>query len=147
VKRPLLQFSLRGLLGFSAIICLLLGGWHLLNTYGNYMEVGKLAVGKPIRVKGRFIRVFGPKRRTIAVGVSARNIGAPESRQMGDTEGSSRVAVVDRSWLCCYEFDRELDAMNIPGQWVIFAGEVRGMGLFDQQWKTFVVTEKWEDYP
>jgi hypothetical protein len=134
---------LRGLLGLAALVCLLLGGRHLLNTYGNYIEAGDLALGEPIRVKGRMIRVFGPQRRQIQV--AARNIGTPGQRQMGDTEGSSDMVWADRSWLCCYEFDCELDAMYIPGQWIIGAGEAQGMGLVDAQWKTFVVADKEPD--
>jgi hypothetical protein len=141
------QFSLKALLALTATICLALGGWHMLNTYGNYMEVGDLAVGKPIRVKGRFIRVFGPQRRWIqVVAVNAGPLGSPS---MGGGIGSSnKMGWVNRSWLCCYEFEYELDAINTPGRWGISAGEAKGMALLDEQFKTFDVTGKQsENYP
>ena len=105
------QFSLRTLLGLAAIICLMLGGWHLLETYGNYMDVGDMAVGKPITVKGRVIRVLGPPKCWIEASSSVAD------EQLED--GSSHAEWIRRSWLCCYEFEYELYPIKNPGEWTV----------------------------
>ena len=48
------QFRLRSLLGLVFVICLGLGGWHLLFVYGQYVEAEPAVVGQPIKVHGRF---------------------------------------------------------------------------------------------
>lgn len=135
VKRRFLQFSLRGLLGFSALVCLALGGWHWLDTYGSYMEVGDLAVGKPILVKGRVIHLFGPQRCWIQV--SANHF--PDN-------GLHHSGWVDRSWLCCYEFEFDLGVLYAPGGWIISSAEVDRRpsrnSIVELQTKGFNVTGK-----
>ena len=138
VDRRFLQFSLRGLLGFSVFVCLLLGGWHMLDFYGNYMEVGDLAVGKPIMVKGRVIRLLGPQRCWIQV-----------SANHDHDNGLHHSGWVDRSWLCCYEFEYDLGALYAPGIWDISATEVdrrRPRNVFAEiERKAFNVTGKQSD--
>jgi hypothetical protein len=53
------QFSLRSLLGLVVVICLGLGGWHLLFVYGQYVEAEPAVVGQPVKIHGRFFRLFG----------------------------------------------------------------------------------------
>ncbi|HVX10196.1 MAG TPA: hypothetical protein VHC22_03240 [Pirellulales bacterium] len=43
----------------AALACLALSCWHWIETYGNRIEVIEAVAGKPISVKGRYIRVFG----------------------------------------------------------------------------------------
>jgi hypothetical protein len=104
------QFSLRGLLGLATVACLLLGGWHLLKTYGNRIEV----IGAS-RVKGRYIRVLGPTQCHLVV--AARG---PDGIVWWSHERD-----VKRSRLCCYDFDWELGPQPPDerltfelGQWV-----------------------------
>ena len=55
------QFSLRALLGAAVVVCLLLGGWHLLWTYGQYVEAEPAKLGRSFSVKGRILRPAGPQ--------------------------------------------------------------------------------------
>jgi hypothetical protein len=112
VKRRFLQFSIRGLLSFAALVCLLLGGWHLLHAYGNYIKVSTAAVGKPMRVKGRLVRVFGPPKCSIEIDGHIPNRSSPLWR-----EGTWAA----RSWLCCYEFDEETAPLMKPGELMVDA--------------------------
>ncbi len=41
-----------------AVICLGLGGLHLLLKYGQFVEAEPAVVGQPINVRGRFFRLF-----------------------------------------------------------------------------------------
>ena len=138
MKRRFFQFSLRWLLGLATLVCLLLGGWHLLDVYGNYMEVGDLAVGKPVRVKGRAIRLFGPQRCWIQV-----------SANHDCDNGLHESGWVDRSWLCCYEFEYDLGVLYAPGIWGISATEVDQRRLrnafVEIENKTFNVTGQQSD--
>ncbi|HVX12353.1 MAG TPA: hypothetical protein VHC22_14315 [Pirellulales bacterium] len=88
MRRRFLQFSLRWLLGMATLVCLALGGWHLLETYGYQLEQNGT------RFKGRCIRVLGPAKRHLAVAGRA-------------ADGTVLWTVerdVERSWLCCYEW-------------------------------------------
>jgi hypothetical protein len=96
VKRRFLQFSLRGLLALTVLVCLFLGARHLLKTYGNQIE----AIGKS-RIKGRYIRVLGPTQHHLVVAARFAN-------DDDDLVRWTHEAKVDRSWLCCYDFDWEL---------------------------------------
>jgi hypothetical protein len=57
-RRRWFQFSLRSLLGLVVVICLTLGGWHLLMTYGQWVEAEPAVVGQPIKIHGRFFHFF-----------------------------------------------------------------------------------------
>jgi hypothetical protein len=48
------QFSLRALLGMAVVVCLALGGWHLLVRYGQFVEMAPTAANEP-RLRGQFI--------------------------------------------------------------------------------------------
>jgi len=50
------QFSLKSLMAAVVVICLGLGGWHLLWTKGQYVEAEPAVVGQPIKIRGRFFR-------------------------------------------------------------------------------------------
>ena len=104
------QFSLKSLLGVAAIICLVFGGWHLLKTYGNRIEV----IGTS-RVKGRHIRLLGPTKCHLVVA----------ARGPDDIVWWTHERDVERAWLCCYDFDCEVgpevsdERLTIDlGQWV-----------------------------
>jgi hypothetical protein len=52
------QFNLKSLMAIVAMICLGLGGWHLLLKYGRYVEAEPALVGQPIKIHGRFLHFF-----------------------------------------------------------------------------------------
>jgi|SRR5215469_6497387 len=49
------QFSLRALLGMAGLACLLLGGWHLLVQYGQFVQVAPLEANKPLEIACGFV--------------------------------------------------------------------------------------------
>jgi hypothetical protein len=131
------QFSLRTLLGFAALICLLLGGRHLLDTYGSHLEVSDAALGKPIRLKGRLVRVFGPAKCVVTFW------GDVDQTDVCEWLHSKEV---ERSWLCFYEFDYEsFCSLDEPGDWTVAAEMMPGEqtdpedpdGFFVGRYKTF----------
>ncbi|MGH7134798.1 MAG: hypothetical protein ACREHD_03610 [Pirellulales bacterium] len=107
------QFSLRALLGLGAVVCLLLGGRHLVETYATYIEVSNSALDEPISIKGRIVRLFGPPKIYFDVNFKCYNAETPSfSRTAGGW--------VDRSWLCCYNF-YDTSPIEMPGNWVVEA--------------------------
>jgi hypothetical protein len=108
-KRSWSQFSLRALLGTTAFICILLGGWHLLHTYGNRIEVNDVSVGEPIKVKVRYCRVFGPPVCRIQVSVSDWDYDSPHLHYGGSSEDNKK-----RSWLCFYTHECEFEPVRRP---------------------------------
>ena len=52
------QFSLKSLMATVVVICLGLGGWHLLWTKGQYVEAEPAVVGQPIKIHGSFFQFF-----------------------------------------------------------------------------------------
>ncbi|HVW37404.1 MAG TPA: hypothetical protein VHB99_08860 [Pirellulales bacterium] len=108
------QFSLRALLGLAAGVCLLLGGKHLLETYGQRIEVEQPVVGKPIKIRARYIRLFGPSDVLIFIDVVTST-----GREEGWAEGAGR------SWLCCYETETEImKPVKEPCQLELTMGEI-----------------------
>jgi len=55
------QFRLKSLMAAVVVICLGLGGWQLLMTFGQYVEAEPAVVGQPIKIHGRFF-YFGEKK-------------------------------------------------------------------------------------
>jgi hypothetical protein len=45
-------------MAFVVLICLGLGGWHLLMTYGQFIEAEPALVGQPIKIRGRYFHFF-----------------------------------------------------------------------------------------
>jgi hypothetical protein len=43
---------------FVVVICLGLGGWHLLMTYGQWIEAEPAVVGQRIKIRGRYFHFF-----------------------------------------------------------------------------------------
>jgi hypothetical protein len=54
------QFNLKSLMAVVVLICLGLGGGHLLFVYGQYVEAEPAVVGQPIKIRGKFFH-FGGK--------------------------------------------------------------------------------------
>jgi hypothetical protein len=100
------QFSLRALLVATLVICLSLGVWHLLETYGTSVAVENARVGAPIVVKARYFWPRGPDECTLFVGY-ARN---------DDTGCVEKYLRAKRSWLGFYTVDYELDRVDRPCQ-------------------------------
>lgn len=96
------QFSLKALLGLTAIVCLSLGGWHLLETYGTSIEAVNPRIGMPIRLKGSYFLPFGPDECTLSTGYSRTD----------DTGSIQKYLRAKRSWLCFYSVEYELDPVD-----------------------------------
>lgn len=137
MKRRFLQFSLRGLLGFAAIICLLLGARHLLETYGNRLDVEDAKVGDFIRVKARYFRVFGPSECVLEAGYKAADGSMLPTRNYG----MSSIQSVEREWLCLYRSEWELYPVNGPCQLML---ELKRYDApdFDPDGKEWTIQEK-----
>lgn len=105
------QFSLRALLVVVTVGCLLLGGWHLLKTYGQYIEAsGRLRAGERISVRGRIIRPFGPEELSynfIVYGVSSNN-GVPSEALSRGCGHWSYAYVAKRRWFCIYTVEAQV---------------------------------------
>ncbi|HVX15133.1 MAG TPA: hypothetical protein VHC22_28330 [Pirellulales bacterium] len=111
-----LQFSLRGLLGLAALVCLSLGGRHLLETYGNSLDAEDPKAGLPIRVKARYFCLFGPTECYFDVGYET-----PDGSQLSDgTLGMSSGELAKRSWLCLYRIESELEPVDQPCQLIFY---------------------------
>jgi hypothetical protein len=116
VKRRFLQISLRGLLGLAALVCLLLGGWHWIESYGNHLDIEEVRLGETIRVKARYFWLLGPAECQLEVGYET----ADESELSDGTLGVSMGDRVKRSWLCFYSMDEELDPVDRPCQLIVY---------------------------
>ena len=109
------QFSLRALLAFAAVICVLLGGWHLLQTYGNRLDVENPRLGAPIRVKATYFCPLGPSQCHLSLGYMT----ADGSQLSDGTLGRSAGDMIKRSWLCLYSMESELEPVDQPCQLII----------------------------
>jgi len=107
---------LRALLGLTATICLMLGGRHLLETYGNRVDVENVEIGAPIRIKATCFHFFGPAECEFSLGYTT----ADGSELSEGTLGWSDGPLVKRSWLCFYSFESELWAVNRPCQLIVY---------------------------
>ena len=100
------QFSLRALLGVAAVICLFLGGWHLLITYGEFIEVGPIELHRKTTIRGRLVRLLGPPELPYCIEINR--------------ESDSDLYVfseADRSWLCIYEIRERTAFAHHPGRY------------------------------
>jgi hypothetical protein len=118
-KRRWAQFSLRTLLAVMAGICIFLGGRHLLETYGQRIEVDQSIVGRPIKVRARYIRLFGPPDCFVIV-------------ELATPTGDVWFAVAEpavRSWLCYYETEQiQMKPVHEPCQLSLTMGEILELG-------------------
>jgi hypothetical protein len=137
------QFSLRGLLGIAAVVCAAFGGIHLLNAYGSWIEVSDLAVGKPVIVKGRYIRLFGPPKLLIFI-----QIKEPKPKGRFGYYGSC-VGSRQRRWLCLYSLEAEFARLDEPCELRAELGDFikpSEPGPYLQDAKQFVVVEsQWNE--
>ena len=128
------QFSLRALLVLTALASLLLGGRHLLETYGSYLEVTNIAVGESMTIKGRIVHLFGPPK--IYFEVESHNVETPSLNW-------TTWGWLERSWLCCYDFD-QASPIDSPGDWIVEASKLDWISSFEATRtvalrKTFIV--------
>lgn len=110
VQRRFLQFSLRGLLGVAALVCLALGGRHLIETYGSSISVETTKAGEPILVRATYCCPFGPRECDLVVGYATADDGASVRRHFGGK----------RSWLCLYKVECEFNLYQRPRQITLF---------------------------
>ncbi|HEV3341559.1 MAG TPA: hypothetical protein VG125_14430 [Pirellulales bacterium] len=96
------QFSLRALLGLVTVLCLLLGGWGLLLTYGQFVAAGPITLHERIALRGRLIRMLGPKRLPYCIWID------PDGGVFDHAE---------RSWLCIYTVQTETVVAHQPGRY------------------------------
>jgi hypothetical protein len=101
---------LRGLLGLAALICLVLGGWHLLHAYGTSLKVESPRVGEPFRVKATKFRPFGPRYCALEI----------VFEELGDgTLGMMRSKLAERSWGCFYATEIDFEPIDHPCQVIV----------------------------
>ncbi|HEV3342890.1 MAG TPA: hypothetical protein VG125_21130 [Pirellulales bacterium] len=110
VKRRVLQFSLRGLLGLAAFVCLALGCWHLLETYGTSLKVESPRVGELFRVKATNFRPFGPPHCALEI----------VFEELGGTLGRTRSKLAERSWGCFYATEIDFEPIDHPCQVIVY---------------------------
>lgn len=115
VKRRFLQFSLRGLLGAVVLLCLFLGGRHLLETYGSQIEIESARIGEPIYFKARYFCLFGPAQCHLGVACKA----ADGSWLTEGVYGATHDDHVKRSWLCLYTMKSGLYPVTRPCQVIV----------------------------
>jgi hypothetical protein len=104
------QFSLRALLGFAVLACLVLAGRYLLGTYGTRLDVEIPRVGDPIRVKATYFRLFGPRECRLFVEYRIADGSLLSSGAIGASQGD----IIKRSWLCLYTIETELEPIDRP---------------------------------
>jgi hypothetical protein len=109
------QFSLRALLGLAAVVGLLLGGWHLLDTYGNRLDVDEVRIGAPVKIKAGYVCLFGPHECNLSVALESIDGSeiAPGIARV------SEVDLVERSWLCLYRVEWEFEPVEQPCRLIV----------------------------
>jgi hypothetical protein len=106
------------------VICLGLGGWHLLWTKGQYVEAEPVVVGQPIKIHGRFFRFFaGDEQRRYHIVVEK------PGRRMWITHGDA-----DTAWWCL-AIEVELHQIDEPGEYTLTltprgGSTIRGANFF-----------------
>ena len=117
------QFSLRALLVLVAVACVLLGAWHLLETYGTTIAIERPQVGEPLHVKATYFRPFGPSECYLEVGYKVTE---------GMTDGFVKCQLAksaERSWCCFYETEFDFDPIDYPCRVVVYLRRYDKMGL------------------
>jgi hypothetical protein len=115
VKRRFLQFSLRWLLGLAALVCLCLGGRHLLETYGSRMEIETARI-EALRVKATYCRLFGPPEHRLEL-----EYEAIDSVLTHGAHSVHRGEMARRSWLCLYTIEGDFpNPVTHPCQLVVY---------------------------
>jgi hypothetical protein len=97
-------------MAFVVVICLGLGGWHLLMKYGRYVEVeGPAVVGQPIKVHGRF---FGWEDRVYrgTSGYQFHVEPALTGREFHEFGQAKRLRG------CWYSMERTLEPVDVPSE-------------------------------
>jgi hypothetical protein len=107
------QFSLKSLMAIVVVICLTLGGWQMLMTFGQWVEAEPAVVGQPIQVSGRFFH-FGEKK---------TEYGCPYDlvlkRSSVSGSGESRKACGWRTGWRRYNFRMKLRPVDEPGEYTL----------------------------
>ena len=103
------QFSLRSLLAAGAVVCLSLGGWHVLTIRSQYVAGLSAKVGEPITIEAQLVRFCGP--RVLYV-------------ELADNPPLDRVVyhnqyIMERSWGCLYRLSETIDPMFEAGDYAI----------------------------
>ena len=107
MRRRLLQFRLRTLLGFLVLLCIMLGAWSLFGTFfGPYVGGDPVLAGQPIRVRGRFIDFLGGESTKYVLTIRKRSKNGREFLYQS-TAGSAL-----RRGLCLYEFEVQLQPVS-----------------------------------
>jgi hypothetical protein len=105
------QFNLKSLMAIVVVICLGLGGWHLLFTYGQYVEAEPAVVGQPIKIRGRFFHFGGEATRKYNLDV----FECCSNSQNGHlVRGTAHQIGLGR-----YELEFEMDPVNEPTEFTL----------------------------
>lgn len=114
MQRRWFQFRLRTLLAAVVALCFALGSWQLYWTYfGPYVEAEPTAVGRPIKVRGRFFDFRGPDSTVYSVYVSKLQ---PDGRRVVYQSAGGRVS---RRGLWAYDVEVELAPIRLAGEFQI----------------------------
>jgi len=106
------------MLGVVAVICLGLGGWHLLMKYGQYVEAEPAVVGQPIKIHGRFFHFFA--------GEDSGCFEVRIDRKNGSREGVQVNSVETQSVWCRYDVEIELAPVDEPTEFTMWLGPFSG---------------------
>jgi hypothetical protein len=104
------------LLGLAALVCLVLGIFHLLATYGQKIGPLEAAVGSPVTINATYVRPFGPPMCVVFV-----EVHLPSGARLMEK-------VARRSWLCFYAVEFQVPPINEPFQLEVQMGEFTGPG-------------------
>jgi hypothetical protein len=88
------------------------GGWHLLETYGQYVETSQANTGEEILVRGQFVRLGGPRRLPLTLEVA----GEPQPVRYFKC-GLGVCDDAERSWGCLYPVDTFLAPIDQAGKY------------------------------
>lgn len=106
------QFSLKTLLALFGLLCLGLGSWSLYWTYfGPYIEADDVVAGQPIRVRGRFMDLFGFDEAPFVIDVVGKMAdGSPIIMQEGG-------GMAKRAGWWAYDVEVKLGPVHKPGNY------------------------------
>jgi len=104
------QFRLKSLMAAVVLICLGLGGWHLLWTKGQYVEAEPVVVGQPIKIRGRFFHFCAGED-------SGKHDFSVECDSSG--RGMRGATSADNSGWGRYDFEIDLPSVDVPCEFTI----------------------------
>jgi len=119
------QFSLKSLMAAVAVICLGLGGWHLL--FRQYVEADPAVVGQPIKIHGRFVR-FSEEDED--AGWNGRyDLFFDEVLDSG-SHSWVVTGIAEQSFGCRYDVEIEVDPVHEPTEFTLELMQFTGQSIY-----------------